>query len=118
MAPLSKLFSVVLYATGTFGVGLRTSDQRAKDARCGTYVSPKDIEYLEVAALAGTCDYTEGHLARSVQLNLKRDVTYPWGPVTIKTWIHDIANGTRFVDGYIPDSNLQAQIKVINDRFG
>jgi hypothetical protein len=116
MAPLSRLLSVLLCITTVLGIGRRASDQRSTDLRCGTYTSPKDIDNLKEAALAGS--YGETELTRRSLHDSKRDIAYPWGPVVIKTWIHVISTSIKVEDGNIPEAQLMAQMKVLNERFG
>lgn len=116
MVSLTGLLSLLLWISTVLGIGLRASDQRNTDLRCGTYTTPKDIDNLKEAALAGS--YGEKELTRRSLHDIKRDITYPWGPVVIKTWIHVISTSTKVEDGNIPEAQLIAQMKVLNERFG
>jgi len=96
------------------------SDLNAKRATenfaCGTSTRPEDLAAIQVVADSGTYEGF-AKLARRDQL-VGRDVKYPWGNVTIKTWIHIIAAGTNVSQGNVPDSQLQAQMAYLNKNFG
>lgn len=83
---------------------------------CGTNTRPEDLAALQVVADSGAY---EGHpVLRPRDRIVSRDTKYPWGNVTIKTWIHVIAASTNISDGYVPDSQLQAQMAYLNKNFG
>lgn len=92
------------------------SKRRSDGFYCGTNTRPEDLAALQVVAESGSYEGFAGLRARDRIVG--RGVQYPWGNVTIKTWIHVIAASTNISDGYVPDSQLDAQMAYLNKNFG
>lgn len=89
--------------------------RRGGDFYCGTSTTAKDYENFQIVADAGRFPgYASLHARDRI---VSRDTKYPWGNVTIKTWIHVIAPSANSTDN-VPQQKLLAQMDYLNANFG
>jgi hypothetical protein len=81
---------------------------------CGTEAPP--AEFLEAVAAFDVGD------AKLPEESAFRTAAYggdPFeNPIVIKTWLHVVAGAETLSEGWIPDSQLKAQMDVLNEAFG
>ncbi|CZS95648.1 hypothetical protein WAI453_001524 [Rhynchosporium graminicola] len=101
-----------------FVVAIPTELWTREDFRgeCGTVTTPQDLAVI--AAVAGNSSSfasTNGFLASA----LPSYSIEPWqlGDITVKTWIHVVSVDGTPAGGNIPESQLIAQIAVLNENF-
>lgn len=85
---------------------------------CGTETTPDDIAAIQEVIAQGSYESFDFVRARSNAILTGRAPIYPWGNAVIKTWIHVIAASETLTDGWIPDSQIHAQMDVLNHDFG
>jgi len=92
--------------------------RQERDFSCDTQTTAEDIRNFEELAALGSYEGNEALKARSRAILTRQAPVYPWGKVTIDTWIHVIAESTNITDGYVPQEQLDAQMAVLNRDFG
>lgn len=83
-------------------------ESRDSKGGCGSHTTP---EILAAAAELAAQDEIEAS-------SLSASKPKPLKNIKVKTWIHVVAGSKKLEDGWIPDSQLKAQMKVLNDNFG
>lgn len=121
MVRFTSLTAVLASLPLVFSHPSNTFVSRDERGACGTVLTPEAIAaFEELASLGGLPESSElaGFEAKPLRMAAAAAPLYPWGNVVVPTWIHVIAASEKLEDGYAPDSQLYAQIDVLNEDFG
>ncbi|KAL2074980.1 hypothetical protein VTL71DRAFT_8760 [Oculimacula yallundae] len=84
---------------------------------CGTVTTPEDLAAIAAVAGQGSSSFAPTDSFRAAALPVTSIEPWQLGDITVKTWIHVVAVDQTVAGGWIPESQLIAQMAVLNENF-
>jgi hypothetical protein len=110
----------IAFATSTFAVAMGVVLASCAGSGEGADVQSPAASAAPVQVAnrsrCGTAEPTEATRSR-VEIDLASSVTRAVTSVTVPVYVHVVNKGTGIANGDVPDTQIQAQIKVLNDAY-
>jgi len=84
---------------------------------CDTVPTEEDLAAIAQAASLDFPNLGSARIATSFAPPSAADLA-SFGSITVSTWVHVVAVSENLIDGWIPDSQIYAQMDELNANFG
>lgn len=101
-----------------------TASSRGRGALCGTQVTGEAIAVIsnlksqDFPSALTPEQAAAANITSALRTSAKGSERLAPEQFTVQTWIHIVTTGKTLADGWIPDSQVTAQIKEMNANFG